>query len=112
MCRYKRQYTILLLLCSCTVFKSCLAAPYVSADPPIDSIDDRNNITSSLVLHAEDAISNLTAYAEPQCRTIHNVDVSVVSCEDVINRIPDISSALLSWNGEKLQVPARFSSCK
>ena len=101
----------LFIILSFTILLRSLSVAQNATDAPDDFIDNEGNTTLSLTPLPLDAALNASG-TEPICSVAEGLDLNVQSCENLISRIPDTVSALLDWNGEKVQVPARWSSCK
>ena len=101
------RFIVLLL----TILLSSLSVAQNATDALDNSIENEGNTTLSLTPLPVDSDLNATG-TEPQCSSYEGVNLDAQSCEDLISQIPDTVSALLDWNGEKVQAPARWSSCK
>ena len=77
---------------------------------PIHSSDSGGNVSSCPPQLVSDPILGF-AEAEPICSQFYGDDLDLASCEDVIGQVPKSMFALLDSHHNKLQVPARYSSC-
>ena len=85
-----------------------------TVDLPVNSTDSKGNTTLSVLELPTDSLLNYTGRG-PECSNLMGLGyqgVTMESCLDLIEQIPDTQAALVDQNGEKLELPIRFSSCK